>query len=98
MPNPFTPIGSTVNIAATNATQNVQLPAEGDSVKILNNSPVAAFINFGPTNAVTAALATSMPVLPNSDQVFSVPPGVEFAAVILPSGTGTVYFTKGDGE
>lgn len=100
---------ATVNIAATTTTQNVALPStanaalgfqssDGDTVLVFNASANLAFVEFGADSTVTASLSTSFPVPPNSTRLIGVGSYARYAAAILASATGTVYFSRGKGH
>ena len=77
------------NTAQTNAC---------NQIRVTNTTSVFAYVNFGPLATVAAAaVATSLPIAPNSIEVFTVDPTVTAATVILASGTGNVIFTRGEG-
>lgn len=98
-PIAFNPIGNTVNVAASTSTGNVTIGTVGNQVRVLNASNSIAFIAFSSAAAgATASTSTSTPVLPNSAETFTVDPAANSAAAILASGTGTVYFTRGEGQ
>ena len=102
MADAFMPSGATVNIAVAAATANVALgtAASGGTtaVRVMNNGTATVWIQFG-TSAVTAALATGMPVGPGQTHVFTCPSfgSAPYAAAIAAGATGTVYFTPGTG-
>jgi hypothetical protein len=91
---------TTVNIAANNASQLVQLVSSSQviqAVRAFNSGNVTVFVAFG-SNTVTANASTSMPIgtsLPA--EVFSLPNGATYAAAITSSGNATVFFTSGEG-
>jgi len=90
--------GATVNISGTTSTANVALTAgiAGKQVRVYNAAAVAAFITFG-DSTITATLAAGTPVAPGAVEVFGLPGLITYAAAILPSSTGSVYFTVGSG-
>lgn len=95
---------NTVNIAfsAASASANVALASapSGSVIRVFNNSGVVMFIDFDTSNSAAATTAVSMPVLPNSVELFRVPDDVTYtyvAAIPASSVTGTVYFTIGYG-
>lgn len=96
--NPFSPSGDTVKVAATTTSGSVALGAAARTVRVYNAATTLAHISFG-VGAATAAAGgdDSLPMAPGSVEVFAVNTGVSHAAAILPSGTGDVYFTPGDG-
>lgn len=94
----FSPMGSTVNLAATTSTGNVALSGfgvGGGNVRLYNSGSVVVFVNFGGA-AVTAVLTTSMPLAPGASEVFAVGEG-QYMAGITASGSATVYATIGQG-
>lgn len=96
----FTPVVATVTLAVTGTTGSVALgtqPSQGGcEVRVVNAGTATIFINFG-TSAVTAATASSMPVLAGGAEVFSLNPSVTHVAAITASGTATLYATLGCG-
>jgi hypothetical protein len=98
----FTATGNTVNLAVTIATGNVALGTlsspGGATVRIHNAGSATAFIEFGPSSAIVAALATSMPVPAGLVEAFTINPGITHMAAITASGTATIYATPGQGE
>lgn len=97
MLNPFTP-GTTVSRAVTGSTANVALPStRGNQIVVASAATnTIAFINFGTSASVTAAV-TDYPILPGTKETLSVPPGMTHVAAIGTTGT-TLYFTAGDGQ
>lgn len=94
---PFSPTGDNVPIAASVASASGLLPGtNGDQARVYNATSSAAFIRFGAAGLV--AVATDAFVAPGTTEVFSIPPGVTSFAVILSTGTGTVYAQRGFGS
>jgi hypothetical protein len=96
----FTPIGATVNIAATGTSGAVALSAvtnQSRSVRVRNKSAVEMFIEFG-ASTVAATLAASVPVGPGATEWFEIGGAVTHVAAITEGGTGTIYFTEGRGS
>lgn len=97
--NIFSPIGNTVNVAATTSTGSVALTSAGTigdaTVRVYNAGTVEAFVNFG-ASGVTAVATTSIPIAPGGTFAFS-KGGNTHAAAITASGSATVYFTTGRG-
>ena len=95
---------ATVNIAAGTTSANVQLRAaatgeqyDDDEVRVANPSDTVIFIRFGATG-VTAAVATGIPILPNTVEAFRIRSSNTHVAAITASGTSkTIYFTPGQG-
>lgn len=98
---PFQPAGgvsSTTNIAVTASSQQLTLPsigADGGSLVLTNIGTQTVFIAYG---SVTASVSTSMPLLPNSSQVISIPGGVSQLSVIAAATGSTLYATAGQGS
>jgi hypothetical protein len=95
----FSPIGNSITVAATTTSVDTALPgsdAPAASLRVINASAAVAAIRYG-AGAQTAVLATDLPVNAGSTEVFNIPVGVTNVAVILASGTGNVYFTRGGG-
>lgn len=93
----FRPVaGATVNIAAGTTTASVAVNTGKTSkhIRVVNTGSVTVFVEFG-ESGVTASLATSIPILAGSAEIFGCPD--EYVAAITASGTGTVYFTPGEG-
>jgi hypothetical protein len=94
--SPFRPTG-TVSISSGIASTNVPLSGGGDSVVVTNTSGTLAFIRFGSDPTVTAS-PSDMPVLPNSQLILSINSLISYAAALSPSGSGTIFFSRGDGS
>lgn len=94
----FSPIGNTVNAAVTATTAALAITEGGDTVLVTNVGSLTIFIKFG-DSTVTAALATSTPVLPNSAQTFrrGIAQLAQYIAVISTATGNTVYVTTGEG-
>ena len=95
----FMPQAATANIAVTASSASVALNAStgftGNQVRVYNYGTAIAYIAFGTASTVTATTA-SLPIAPNSIEVFGIPYGTTYAAALGTSG-GTVYFTLGEG-
>ena len=91
---PFRPAG-TATLAAGTASASVPLVGAGGTVLVTNATNAVAFVRLG-TSTVTATLA-DVPVLPNSRIVLAGGGGIHYAAAVLASGTGQVFFSVGDG-
>ncbi len=100
MPNgsvsPFRPTG-TVSLAASSTSANVTLSGGGDTVVVTNTASVLAYVRFG-SDATVVASTTDMPVLASSRVILSVNNLIKTAAAIMPSGSGTILFSRGDGS
>jgi hypothetical protein len=95
----FAPQANTVNVAVGVTSASVALGATtssyGPNVRVYNNSSSTVFVAFG-SSTVTAAVATSLPMAPNSVEVFTLSGGT-YLAVIAAAAGGTVYATLGEG-
>jgi hypothetical protein len=95
----FAPQTNTVNVAVNNTSTSVALGSSlsqyGPNVRVYNNSSQTVFVQFG-SSTVTAAVATSLPMAPNSVEVFTLSGGT-YLAVIASAAGGTVYATLGEG-
>lgn len=97
----FTNGGATVNVAGTTSTSSVQVAAaalQERTVRVVApaGNAAVAFIRFG-DSTVVAATTTSMPILPGTIEVFTLPGTHTHMAVITASLTATVYATPGKG-
>jgi len=93
---PFRPAG-TATLAASATSANVSLVGGGSAVLIYNASAATAFFKLGASPGLAAAV-TDTPVPAGARMLVDGGPFVSVAAAILPSGTGNVYFTLGDGD
>lgn len=88
--------GATTAVSASTSTASGALSGTGTSVRINNASGQRAFFKFG-TSAVTAA-TTDTPMEAGVTEVFVRDPVAQtYIAVILATGSGTVYATPGEG-
>lgn len=92
----FRPAGTVVAQASTTPT-NVDLVGGGQTVLVYNASTSAAFFRLGGASALTVS-ETDTPVPPGMRMMVDGGPFVTNAAVLLESGSGAVYFTRGDGD
>lgn len=93
----FMPSGggaATVSAATSVASASAALDQYSNCVRVYNSGATAAFIRFT-VDASTATL-TDMPLAPGATEVFT-KGTCTVASAILASGTGTVYFTNGEG-
>jgi hypothetical protein len=94
--SPFRPTG-TISVSASSVSASARLSGGGDSVVVTNTSTGLAYIRFGSDQSVIAA-TSDMPILANSRLILSVNSLISCAAVILPSGSGAILFSRGDGS
>lgn len=91
---------STVNLAVGTTSSNVAIPAPNigwRSIRLVNLGTDVVFFQLGATSAVTASASTSIPLLPNSSEVFLLPNDIAYVAAIGQSGGNTLYISVGDG-
>ena len=93
---PFRPSGTTA-VAASTAAASTRLAEGGSSILVFNNAGAVAFVRFGVASG-TAATTADTPVPAGGRMLLDGGPLVTQASVILAAGTGTVYFTRGDGS
>ncbi len=93
---PFRPAGS-VGAAASTTAANVALAGGGQAILVYNASSAVAFFRLGGASALSASTADT-PVPPGQRMLVDAGPFVTNAAVVLSTGTGMVYFTRGDGD
>jgi hypothetical protein len=75
----------------------VVLAGGGSAVLIYNATAATAFFRLGAAAGLTA-LTTDTPVPPGARMLVDGGPFVSQAAVVLSAGSGSVYFTLGDGD
>jgi hypothetical protein len=88
---------ATVSVAASTTSTSVALVGTGPSLLIYNGSNSTAFLSLGATTALTASIA-NMPVPAASQVLLGIGATVSAAAVILETGTGSVFLTRGSGS
>jgi hypothetical protein len=93
---PFRAAG-TASVSASTTSSAVAMVGAGETVLVTNAANAVAFVAFG-TSGSTTAKSASLPLLPNSRALLAANVYMTHAAVILTGGTGTVYFTLGDGS
>lgn len=87
-----------VSAAATTTSQDVTLPSGGDTIVVDNAGSDFCFVNFGGSAVVaTGAPNPSLPVPAGQHRQFACPVTVTTVGVIMNTGTGTIFFTRGDG-
>jgi hypothetical protein len=93
---PFRPAGTATASASTTA-RTVALVGGGNAVLVYNASSATAFFRLGGATGLTATSADT-PVPAGGRMLVGGGPFVNNAAVVLSAGSGTVYFTLGDGD
>lgn len=92
---PFRASGTT-QLSAGSSSTSTALNGGGESVLIYNASSSPAFVRFG-TDSTVVASATDTPIPANARMLMHIGSFVITAAAILSSGSGLVFFTRGDG-
>ena len=93
---PFGKAASTQNIAVSGTSQSVTIAAASGpagTVRLTNIGTQTVFVSFG----AAAVAATSMPILADTTEIFSVPLGATTVHAIAASTGSTLYVTEGTG-
>lgn len=89
---------STTALAVTGSSQTLTLSPNGGamtrSIRLANIGTRTVFVALG---TVTSSVTTSMPVLANSVEVFTLPASITTLSVIAAGTDSTLYATIGDG-
>jgi type IV secretory pathway protease TraF len=98
----FWAAGKTAALSASTTSNVIALSVVTNQVQVYNATAATAFVQFGNSRAVatvgSGGTSTSdYPIAPGAVVVVSVPAGATFAAGILSTGTGLIYFTPGSG-
>jgi hypothetical protein len=93
---PFRPAG-TATIAASTSSGNIALIGGGTALLVYNAASETAFFRLGASSDL-AASAADTPVPPGQMMLVDGGPFIRYAAAILASGSGNLYFTIGDGD
>ncbi len=93
---PFRPSG-TMSVAGSTSAASTVLLGGGSSVLVFNASGSVAFVRFGMEAALVASIGDT-PVPPGGRMLVDAGRLVTHAGAVLASGTGDVYFTRGDGS
>lgn len=103
----FYPTAKTSAVSASNASANILLATSFtnviNQVQVYNATTVPAFVLFCSQPTCTASAGSvgtstsDYPIGPGAVIVITVPAGTQYAAVILGSSSGLVYFTPGVG-
>jgi hypothetical protein len=88
---------ATVSAAAGTTSTAVALGGTGPSLLVFNGSGSTAYLRLGATTAITAT-AADMPVPASSQMLLGIGATVAAAAVVLDTGTGPVFLTRGSGS
>jgi hypothetical protein len=93
---PFRPSG-TAAVAASTSAASTALAGGGSSLLVYNAAASVAFVRLG-TAGMGPATSGDTPVPPGGRMLIDSGRLVNEASAVLASGTGTVYFTRGDGS
>ncbi|MCB8874761.1 hypothetical protein [Acidisoma silvae] len=88
---------ATVSVAAGIASNAVALGGSGPSLLVFNSTSSIAFLRLGASTSLTAT-SGDLPVPAGVQLLLTVGATVTAAAVLLSSGSGTVYLTRGSGS
>lgn len=94
----FLPKTTTKTISASTTSASAtwtDADKSGDCLRIFNSTAGVAFVRIG-RGAQTATTA-DIPIAPNAAEVIGCNDNSDTVAVILSTGTGSVYATKGEG-
>jgi hypothetical protein len=94
--SPFRPTG-TVGVFVGAVSANIALSGGGDSVVVTNTTTGLVFVRFGSDPTVTAS-TSDMPILASSRLILSVNSLISYAAVVSPTASGNILFSRGDGS
>ena len=105
---PFTPSGNTVVFAAATTAptpvQCVSTTLGGNQYRVINAGTVIAFLGVGNSAAnatsnavVVSTTASSIPLLPGTDEILTFPPNAYFTGITV-SSSANIYITCGDGD
>ena len=89
-------VSATATLAAGTSSSNVALAGSGEAVLVYNATGVLAFIRFGMDASVVASSA-DMPIPPGSRMLIHAGEFSKTVAAILTSGSGNLYFSRGQG-
>jgi hypothetical protein len=93
---PFRPAG-TVTVACGTSSVNGSLIGAGEAVLVFNATSSVAFITFGTDLTVVATVAAGTPIPPGARLLVHAGEYALTCAAVLASGSGNLYFTRGDG-
>lgn len=78
----------------SSAATAIDQPGNGESLRLFNDSATKTFVAWGISTLADATTA-DFPLAPNSIETIRIPPTATHLKCI--GGTGTLYFTKGEG-
>jgi len=105
---PFSPSGNTVVFAAATSAptpvQAISTTLGGNQYRVINSGTVIAYLGVGNTSAnatanavVVSTTASSIPLLPGTDEILTFTPNAYFTGITSTS-SANVYITPGDGD
>lgn len=98
MAQAFRPTAETITLACTAISASTTvLRQEPMQLRIYNAGPNDVFIRLG-NGALTAVVATDMPIPAGAVEVFTKNAAGSVAGICAGTGTATVYLTAGEGE
>ena len=97
MMNSFAGCADTETVNATSSSVAFTLGFESNDVLITVDSDVVAFFVWSASATPTATIAAATHHMCKGTATFSKPRGSKYGAVILASGTASVYLTPGNG-
>ena len=89
-------VSATATLAAGTNSSAAALVGTGEAVLVYNAASAVAFIRFGMDDTVVATSA-DMPIPPASRMLIHAGDFSKTVAAILASGSGTLYFSRGQG-
>ena len=86
---------ATVSGAVTGVSADITMAAGADTVRLTN---VGSQVVFWKANTGGASATADTPLLPNSTEVFSVPPATTIIAAVAAGAGSTLYISPGVGN
>ncbi len=96
--DPWRQVGAGNVISASTSSARAALARSATQNNVVVTNPTSGsvcFVNFGDSSNV--AINTDAPVLPGTYRIFGVPAAATHVAVLLDTGSGTIYVSCGDG-
>lgn len=99
----FTRTGNTISFIAASTqpapVQAISTTVGGNQYRVINSGTAIVFLGVGTTsaaaNTAASAVATSIPLLPSTDEILTFAPNAYFTGNC--ASTATIYITPGDG-
>ena len=99
--NPFHPSNPTSTINVTNSSVATALVGSTSNmratVELQNAGSADVFVDFGPANTVTTAVASGYPIMAGQSKLVTIPAGTAYIACISGTSGQTLYVTVGSG-